>query len=198
MPKKPTENPLADWPGFSAPQYTQIPDEFFDHVAPFLSEAELRVMLYILRRTFGWKKESDTISTSQIEGGIIKKDGTRLDHGAHVAHSTAVRAITGLVAKGLITQEHQSSAEKGNEATLYHVRMRPLFHSATRESQGETTPSSAIELPLVSQQNTQQTVSKDSKQEDAPTPIDPTKMTPEELIAWTEQTAPLRGRSKRS
>lgn len=196
MPKKATENPLADWPGFSAPQYTQIPDEFFDHVAPFLSEAELRVMLYILRRTFGWKKESDTISTSQIEGGIIKKDGTRLDHGAHVAHSTAVRAIAGLVAKGLITQEHQSSAENGNEATLYHVRMRPLFHSATRESHSETTPSSTVEPPLVSQQNTQQTVSKDSKQEGTPPIIDPLTLPIEQQAMWLEHTKPLRGKRR--
>jgi hypothetical protein len=33
---------------------------FFDVVAPELTEAELRVALYIIRRTFGFKKASGT------------------------------------------------------------------------------------------------------------------------------------------
>ena len=44
--------------GFSTPNTTAVPDDFFDVLAPNLSEAELRVLIYIIRRTFGFKKDS--------------------------------------------------------------------------------------------------------------------------------------------
>ena len=61
--------------GFDSPNTTQVPDAFFDVVAPQLTEAELRVALYIIRRTFGFKKDSDTISLRQMVEGIVTKDG---------------------------------------------------------------------------------------------------------------------------
>lgn len=42
--------------GFKSPNYTTVPDELFDILLPRLSGAELKVLLYIVRRTFGWKK----------------------------------------------------------------------------------------------------------------------------------------------
>ena len=41
--------------GFSEPNYTPVPDDLFDLIAPNLTESELRVLLYIIRRTFGFK-----------------------------------------------------------------------------------------------------------------------------------------------
>jgi hypothetical protein len=48
--------------GYSSPNYTPVPDELFDEQLPDLSGAELKLLLYIIRRTFGFKKESDNIS----------------------------------------------------------------------------------------------------------------------------------------
>src|SRR3954451_97018 len=112
--------------GFDAPRYTPTPDQLFDELlAPgLLTEAELRVLLYIVRRTFGWKKESDAISLGQITDGVIKRDGERLDWGAGVAKSSAVRAIKGLVAKGIIVAQRNRSRERGYEATTYALRLR--------------------------------------------------------------------------
>lgn len=57
-----------------------VPDGLFDILLPRLSGAELKVLLYIVRRTFGWKKNSDRISLSQFENGITRKTGeVRLD-----------------------------------------------------------------------------------------------------------------------
>jgi hypothetical protein len=41
--------------GFLSPRYTQVPDELFDELMAYLSGAELKVLLYIIRRTFGFK-----------------------------------------------------------------------------------------------------------------------------------------------
>jgi hypothetical protein len=54
--------------GFEIPQHTQTPNSFFDETLPQIkSIAELKVMLAIMRMTFGWRKFSDTISMSQLE-----------------------------------------------------------------------------------------------------------------------------------
>ena len=67
--------------GFSSPNSTSVPDDFFDVLAPNLSESELRVLIYIIRRTFGFKKEFDTISLKQMVEGIKTRDGRVLDQG---------------------------------------------------------------------------------------------------------------------
>lgn len=134
MPKTPSEGSYQ-FGGFVAPRYTPTPDQIFDELlAPGrLTEAELRVLLYIVRRTFGWKKDCDAISLSQITDGIIRRDGERLDWGAGIAKSSAVRAVKGLVGKGIILAERHSSRERGFEATTYSLRLRdPLSADETR------------------------------------------------------------------
>ena len=123
MSKKPDGFVFA---GFDSPRYTPTPDQIFDELlAPgLLTEAELRVLLYIVRRTFGWKKELDNISLSQITGGIVKRDGTRLDWGAGVAKSSAVRGIKGLVEKGVIISRHNFREDGGSDVTTFALHMR--------------------------------------------------------------------------
>jgi len=120
--------------GFSSPNGTIVPDDVFDLLAPRLSEAELRVLLYIIRRTFGFKKESDSISLKQMVEGITKKDGSVMDLGAGVVKSAATRAVRGLVEKGVVIATRNRSAEKGDEPTRYQLRFRaqPVFSKRTR------------------------------------------------------------------
>ncbi len=54
MPRIPSQ-PLP-FSGFTSPNFTQVPDELFDVLMPQISDAELRVLLYIIRRTFGFKR----------------------------------------------------------------------------------------------------------------------------------------------
>jgi hypothetical protein len=145
--------------GFSSPNFTSVPDEFFDVLAPNLSEAELRVLLYIMRRTFGFKKEADTISLKQMVEGITTRDGRVLDQGAGVARSTAWRGIKGLVAKGIIDTTRNASKARGDEATTYTLRFRdPVFRCETPPVSEETTP-------RVSERNTQETVLQETEQQ---------------------------------
>ena len=48
------------------PNYTQVPNYIMDHLHEFKSEAELKVVMVIARKTFGWHKERDQISLSQL------------------------------------------------------------------------------------------------------------------------------------
>jgi phage replication O-like protein O len=76
-----------------APNYTQTPNDLFDHWLPHLNEGELKVLLVILRKTFGWHKNKDRISISQL----AKITGLH--------EETVVRATRSLQSKGVISKE---------------------------------------------------------------------------------------------
>jgi phage replication O-like protein O len=109
--------------GFRSPKYTQIPDELLDELMPVLSGAELKVLLYICRRTFGFKKESDTISLSQIGSGITTKDGKVLDGGTGLSKDSVSRAVKSLEELGVIVRNRSRSKERGDEPTSYCLNM---------------------------------------------------------------------------
>src|SRR5690242_16636681 len=109
--------------GYTSPNYTQVPDELFDRQLPDLSGAELKVLLYIMRRTFGFKKDADDISLNQICHGITTRDGRALDRGTGLSKSTAQLAIKGLLEKHIILTEKRVSKEKGNEATTFRLNL---------------------------------------------------------------------------
>jgi hypothetical protein len=125
---EPERTPTFIFGGFDSPNTTQVPDAFFDVVAPQLSEAELRVVLYIIRRTFGFKKDSDTISLRQMVQGITTKDGRVLDRGTGLKKSAVANALNGLELKGVILSRRNQSRERGHEPTTYalHIKHHPL------------------------------------------------------------------------
>jgi hypothetical protein len=114
--------PPLDFAGFVSPHYTQVPDEVFDLLMPYLTESELKVLLYICRRTFGFKKDADAISVEQMEKGIIRKDGRRLDYGTGLARKSVQRGIAGLIDRGLIIQVRTHDAAGRDQAPIYALR----------------------------------------------------------------------------
>jgi len=150
------------FPGFSSPRYTQIPDIVFDELQHRLSGAEYKVLMYILRRTFGFKKDADNISLRQMREGIVKSDGTRLDYGAGVqSKATLVSAVRKLEEMGIILATRNSSNERGDEATTYTVNMG----ADTRVQKLNTPPSTKIEHPRVQKLNTQETVKQETEKQ---------------------------------
>jgi hypothetical protein len=135
--------------GFRSPRYTPIPDEFFDEVMPQLSGAEVKVLLYIMRRTFGFKKDSDHISLRQMVEGIRTRDGRQLDRGAGVSKQSAVTAAQALAAMGLIETRRNQSAERGDEATTYTIRFADSAAVSTpRVQKLATVGVQAVDTPL--------------------------------------------------
>jgi hypothetical protein len=61
--------------GFVSPNTTPVPDVVFDRLLGRLKEAELKALLYIIRRTFGWHRDSDSISFNQFLRGIRRARG---------------------------------------------------------------------------------------------------------------------------
>jgi DNA-binding MarR family transcriptional regulator len=161
MTKSPTSPPDQGFrfSGFIFPNYTQIPDQLFDELLPLLSGAELKVLLYICRRTFGFKKPSDDISFNQLITGIATKGGKVLDRGTGLSKSSVARALNDLEAKNIILRNRNESNERGHEATTYSLNLGapPLSQNETRGlSQNRTSPCPKIEQALVPKSNIQE------------------------------------------
>lgn len=110
--------------GFEGPNYTQVPDALFDELLAFLQGAELKVLLYIIRRTFGFKRHSDTISLSQLQHGITTREGKVLDHGTGLSKPALLKALRSLQDKQIIFTERRRTLEQGDQPTVYYLNVR--------------------------------------------------------------------------
>ncbi len=125
--------PRVQWDqfeGLDAPTYTQTPDAIFDWVMAYLGEAELKVLLYIVRRTFGFRKAADEISVDQMCNGILTRDGRRLDLGTGLKASTVKQAVRSLKQKNLILAEQRSDPTSGSRPTVYRLNLRAAASQA--------------------------------------------------------------------
>lgn len=122
--KSPHDNKPFFYEGFDSPNGTIVPDDVFDILAPKLSEAELRVLLYIVRRTFGFKKNADFISLKQLTDGITTRDGRVLDLGTGMSRKGVISGVKGLLAKGVINVQRRLDERGENQVNMYTLRFR--------------------------------------------------------------------------
>jgi hypothetical protein len=146
--------------GFSDPNFTQVPNELFDELAPQLTEAELRVLLYIVRRTFGFGKKDDAISVNQMANGITASDGRVLDYGTGMSRSAVWRGAKGLVSKGILAVDHVQSTDGEYATNIYRLRFREGVSLEKRH------PISPKEQPVSLQESTQKKVDQNKAQQE--------------------------------
>ena len=90
-----------------APNFTQTPNDLFDHWLPHLGEVELKVLLVIMRKTFGWHRKREMISISMFQ----KLIGSN--------RNNIVNAVNNLIEKGIISKSIEGSL--GTEETYYEL-----------------------------------------------------------------------------
>src|SRR5438552_260089 len=104
MPTAP--KPAFFFEGFEQANTTPVPDVLFDRLLSRLGEAELKALLYIIRRTKGFKKDTDQISFNQFLRGIKTKGGKVLDEGCGIKNRTNLsRALKSLESKSILVSE---------------------------------------------------------------------------------------------
>lgn len=87
-----------------APNYTQIPNAIFDLMADKdagLTEKELKVLLAIARKTFGWHKKRDKISLSQLQ------------QMTSMSRSTVVLGVKAAIERGIVRQTEDPNDKRG-------------------------------------------------------------------------------------
>ena len=151
--------------GFTTPNGTFVPDDVFDVLAPRLTEAELRVLLYIVRRTFGFGKTADAISLKQLTDGIRARDGRILDSGTGMSRKGVIGGVKGLLTKGVITVRKHLDDRGENEINVYRLRFREegVVTKGNYPSNPGTPPgSNPGTLPPVTQGYLQESASQES------------------------------------
>jgi hypothetical protein len=89
---------------------------------PDLTEAEIKCLLYVIRRTFGFRKESDAIATKQFIDGIVTRDGRQLDRGTGLSSKGVWSGLKGLEAKGIIEVERRVAPDGDYEINVYRLK----------------------------------------------------------------------------
>jgi hypothetical protein len=153
--------------GFPRNRYTQVPDLLFDELMPQLSNDELRVLLYVIRRTEGFKRDTDNISLSQFVIGITRSNGQPLDHGTGLSRAAVARGIKGLVSRGILVVTRRQDGKGGHLATTYRIHFdddpssAPVDHPCLTDG----LPQSAGETILVHRREPQETEQETGGQE---------------------------------
>ena len=172
--------------GFADPNYTPVPDDVFDLIAPNLTESELRVLLYVVRRTFGFRKTSDAISVSQMERGITTRDGTILDLGTGLSRTAIRTGCKGLIEKGILTVGRVLYPDGDYETNVYSL----VF--ATPGVGQQVTPQETVV-----QETEQQETDFEIRNSNGTDPSTKSRRTLEELAAAEEEWQAIQARIKR-
>ena len=158
---------------------TATPDWLFDEVAPDLAKAPLKVLLYIVRRTCGFRKRADAISLTQFQHGIVTRDGRQLDKGCGVTNRTnLLHALADLEARGLIEHQDAIHADGGNATTIYYLRGPGQGGGATsapppicQDTRGGVPPAHPLGVPPAHPQQTDVPTNRKIERSMPPTPV---------------------------
>lgn len=203
-----SESSPPAFPGFTRPTYTPVPDEVFDVLLPDLGKPELKVLLYVIRRTFGFGKDADAISLRQISEGITTRDGRVLDRGTGLPRSSVASATKALVERGILEVRQVRDPDGDFTSNIYSLRfvspsgvVQSADHPSPNAGQGwssqPTTGSRASGPPVVQSVDIQETVAQETADKNVPVSeniSDPTPIaqflpaTPEERLAHFEAT----------
>ncbi len=140
----------ADMPtlrGLPNPNTTPLPNCIVDEYLPFFTGAELKVILYLVRRTLGFHKTRDAISLNQICNGIVRKDGRRLDRGTGLHKSTACDALNTLAGWGMIKRMTRRDPARGDLPTEYTLWIEGEIEEEAVEARAGGNGSGASSTP---------------------------------------------------
>jgi phage replication O-like protein O len=120
------------------PNTTQIPNVILDYWMGILPNAELKCLLVISRKTFGWQKQKDKITKRQIgQASGLSNDAVR-------------KAIRELEKRGLILCKENPGVWGNNDPNTYEVNVIVLNQTEEKYREGEreiTPPGSDFDTP---------------------------------------------------
>jgi hypothetical protein len=111
--------------GFPAPQsnYSRVPNALIDFL-PLLSGADVKVLLYIIRHTWGYGDELKRITINDFVDGRQRKNGESIDRGAGVTRPTLLKSLNRLTELGLIVT-FKDDSDLARKKRFYAVKSHP-------------------------------------------------------------------------
>jgi hypothetical protein len=101
----------ASFTGFGDPtqNWSRLPHTFIDHLHLMTSEAEIKVVLYTLRHTWGYGDEEKKITIDEFARGRKRKDGSRIDQGCGMADNSIKKGIAQAIQHGFIVYREEGA-----------------------------------------------------------------------------------------
>ncbi len=97
-------------------RFDPVPSLLLEEWLTVLNLPELRCLLYICRRTWGFRKEWDAISVDQFVSGVKTKDGKQIDNGVGFSETYVRATLKKLEGRGLIEVNRRNT-----KAHLYRL-----------------------------------------------------------------------------
>ena len=123
--------------GFSKPEanFFRLPNEWTDITAHITSLAEIKLVEYVLKHTWGYSEFNmvKKITTDEFMNGRKKKDGTRIDEGTGLSKPSVIAGLKSAVEHGLLTEEVDDS-DKARIKKCYKLRMKTSLDENNTES----------------------------------------------------------------
>src|ERR687889_1432174 len=113
--------------GFDRPEsnYFRMPNSWTDITAEINNSAELTVVEYILRHTWGYQEYGvkKHISIDEFVNGRRRQDGSRMDRGTGLSERAVYDGLRKAVDNSLI-EEDVDDSDRGRIKKSYSLRMR--------------------------------------------------------------------------
>lgn len=106
------------------PNSFQCPNIYVDKYLELLTPEEFKVLIFMVRRIFGFNKRQDRIARSQFEHGIISRDGEVLTGSMGLSRPAIRKAMDGLIKFGLVVVVEPHDAVTQTPA-LYSLEFAP-------------------------------------------------------------------------
>src|SRR5437588_10886257 len=123
--------------GFNKPEtnFFRLPNEWTDITARVTSLAEMKLIEYVLKHTWGYSEFDmvKKITTDEFMSGRKKKDGTRVDSGTGLSKPSVIAGLKSAVEHGLLTEEVDDS-DKARIKKYYKLRMKPSVDENNTDS----------------------------------------------------------------
>lgn len=113
--------------GFDPPieNWSKLPHALIDALSLITSEAEAKVILYILRHTWGYHDENKRISNDEFSGGRRRKDGSRIDGGTGLSENAIKDGLRRAVLHGFIEIDTDAK-DRGRIRNYYRLKMKEI------------------------------------------------------------------------
>lgn len=126
--RHPSEPPEPQtFSGFDIPRqnWFKMPNDWTNITADITSLAELKVVEYVLKHTWGYQEYGlkKRISIDEFMSGRRRVDGSRIDKGTGLSKPSVVSGIKAAVKRGLLIEEKDDS-DKGRIKKYYILKMR--------------------------------------------------------------------------
>jgi hypothetical protein len=108
--------------GFQSPQenWSKLPHQLIDALPQIETLGEMKIILYTLRHTWGFKDDYKKITLSEFQHGRKRRDGSRLDSGTGLTKPTIIDGIKRAISHGFLF-EHVDTSDPARVKKFYSL-----------------------------------------------------------------------------